>query len=257
MKLKENEICRLEKSAYGLIDAPFLWFQELDRTLRKLSFVPSPFDPCVYLLYKSGSETPSGIIGMHVDDGLCGGDGYFMEQLNKLEKTFSFGSKRSQNFVFTGIEMTQLPDSTIVLSQEKYVTNIEPIHIQSERKVQPELSINAEEKLALRAIIGSLQYAAVSTRPDLSSRLSHLQSAINTATINTLIEANKTLHEAKRHKDTKIKIQTIPIQQLRFLAFSDASFSSPKQPDSHSESIIMATHSNITQNYSCPVNAIS
>ena len=113
MKLKENEICRLEKSAYGLIDAPFLWFQELDRTLRKLSFVPSPFDPCVYLLYKSGSETPSGIIGMHVDDGLCGGDGYFMEQLNKLEKTFSFGSKRSQNFVFTGIEMTQLPDSTI------------------------------------------------------------------------------------------------------------------------------------------------
>ena len=66
MKLKENEICRLEKSAYGLIDAPFLWFQELDRTLRKLSFVPSPFDPCVYLLCKSGSETPSGIIGMSV-----------------------------------------------------------------------------------------------------------------------------------------------------------------------------------------------
>ena len=116
MKLKENEICRLEKSAYGLIDVPFLWLQELDRTLRKLSFVPSPFDPCVYLLYKNDSETPSGIIGMHVDDGLCGGDEYFMEQLNKLEKTFSFGSKRSQNFVFTGIEMTQLPDSTIVLS---------------------------------------------------------------------------------------------------------------------------------------------
>ena len=257
MKLKENEICRLEKSAYGLIDAPFLWFQELDRTLRKLSFVPSPFDPCVYLLYKKGSDTPSGVIGMHVDDGLCGGDEYFAEKLTELEKVFSFGSKKCQNFVFTGIEMTHLPDKTIVLSQEKYVTKIEPIHIQSDRKLQPELPINAEEKLALRAIIGSLQYAAVNTRPDLSSRLSHLQSAINTATITTLIEANKTLHEAKRHKDTKIKIQPISIQQLRFLAFSDASFSSPKQPDSHSGSIIMATHSNITQNYSCPVNAIS
>ncbi|CAL1146079.1 unnamed protein product [Cladocopium goreaui] len=257
MRLKENEICRLEKSAYGLIDAPFLWFKELDRILRQLSFVPSPFDPCVYLLYKENTRTPSGVIGMHVDDGLCGGDEYFEEQLAKLEAVFPFGSKKSQNFVFTGIEMTQQHDRSIILSQEKYVTKIEPIHINNERKQQPDLPISAEEKLELRGIIGSLQYAAVNTRPDLSSRLSHLQSAINTATISTLTEANKTLHEAKRHKDTKIKIQPIDIKQLRFLAFSDASFSSPKQPDSHSGSIIMATHSNITQNYTCPVNAIS
>ena len=257
MRLKENEICRLEKSAYGLIDAPFLWFKELDRVLRQLSFVPSPFDPCVYLLYKENSKTPSGVIGMHVDDGLCGGDEYFAEQLAKLEAVFPFGSKKYQNFVFTGVEMIQQHDKSIILSQEKYVTKIEPIHIKSERKQQIDLNINAEEKLELRAIIGSLQYAAVNTRPDLSSRLSHLQSAINTATISTLIEANKTLHEAKRHKDTKIKIQPIDIKQLRFLAFSDASFSSPKQPDSHSGSIIMATHSNITQNYTCPVNATS
>ena len=200
MRLKENEICRLEKSAYGLIDAPFLWFKELDRILRQLSFVPSPFDPCVYLLYKENSKTPSGVIGMHVDDGLCGGDGYFSEQVAKLEAVFPFGSKKSQSFVFTGIEMTQQCDKSIILSQEKNVTKIEPIHIKSERKQQLDLNINAEEKLELRAIIGSLQYAAVNTRPDISSRLSHLQSAINTATISTLIEANKTLHEAKRQQ---------------------------------------------------------
>ena len=29
MKLKDDEICKLDKSAYGLIDAPFLWFQTL------------------------------------------------------------------------------------------------------------------------------------------------------------------------------------------------------------------------------------
>ena len=49
MGLKQNEVCRLVKSAYGLIDAPFLWFTELDKTLRSLNFVPSPFDPCLYL----------------------------------------------------------------------------------------------------------------------------------------------------------------------------------------------------------------
>ena len=56
-----------------------------------------------------------------------------------------------------------------------------------------------------------------------------LQSAIDKATSGTLIEANKILHEAKRHKEANIRIQPIEYNQIRFLAFSNASFSSPKQ----------------------------
>ena len=87
------------------------------------------------------------------------------------------------------------------------------------------MPVTDAEKLSLRAIIGSLQYAAVNTRPDLSSRLSHLQSVINSAPVSTLIEANKVLHEAKRHKETAIEIQSIPFEQVRFITFSDASLS--------------------------------
>jgi hypothetical protein len=257
MNLKEREVCRLEKSAYGLIDAPYLWFKELDRVLRQLSFIPSPFDPCVYLLYKEGSDRPSGVIGMHVDDGLCGGDSFFDEQLSKLETIFPFGAKKSQSFTFTGIEMCQLPNKTIILSQEKYITKIEPIHIKPDRKEMLESKINEDERLGLRALIGSLQYASVNTRPDLASRLSNLQSAINTATISTLTEANKVLHNAKKHKDVTVKIQPIDFQKIRFLAFSDASFSSKKQPDSHTGMIIMTTHADIAKNHQCPVNPIS
>jgi hypothetical protein len=122
MKLSSSEICKLSKSAYGLIDAPFLWFQELDKALRELSFKPSPFDPTVYLLYPEGATQPAGIIGVHVDDGLCGGDEFFMKQLAKLEERYPFGSKKNQSFVFTGIEMNQNADYSIRLSQEKYVT---------------------------------------------------------------------------------------------------------------------------------------
>ena len=93
MGLQKNQVCKLEKFAYGLIDSPYLWHKELDKTLRELSFRPSPFDPCVYLLYKPGESRPSGILGMHVGDGLCGGDKYFEEQVRKLEAKFPFGSK--------------------------------------------------------------------------------------------------------------------------------------------------------------------
>ena len=257
MGLQQNEVCRLEKSAYGLIDAPYLWYKELDKTLRELSFRPSPFDPCVYLLYKPGASRPSGILGMHVDDGLCGGDQFFEEQISKLESKFPFGAKKSQSFTFTGIEMQQLPNHNIILSQEKYITKIEPIHIEPKRRAREDLPVTEAEKLSLRAIIGSLQYAAANTRPDLASRLSHLQSAINSAKVSTLTEANKILHEAKRHKDTTIKIQSIPFDQLRFIAFSDASFSSAKQPDSHTGMMIMATHADIAKNFQCSVSPIS
>jgi hypothetical protein len=194
---------------------------------------------------------------MHVDDGLCGGDKFFEEQISKLESKFPLKAKKSQSFTFTGIEMQQLPNHNIILSQEKYITKIEPVHIEPKRRAQEDLPVTDAEKLSLRAIIGSLQYAAVNTRPDLASRLSHLQSAINSAKISTLIEANKILHEAKRHKDTTIKIQSIPFEQLRFIAFSDASFSSAKQPDSHTGMMIMATHADIAKNFQCPVSPIS
>ena len=257
MGLKENEVCRLEKSAYGLIDAPYLWFKELDKSLRSLGFIPAPFDPCVYVLYAPNSSKPSGILGVHVDDGLCGGDDFFQKQIQKLEEKFPFGSKKSQSFTFTGIDMLQLPDKSIRLSQEKYVSKIEPIHVAPERKYSPEEKVTENERLALRGIIGSLQYASVHTRPDLSSRLSFIQSQINSATINTLNEANKILHEAKRHKQTSITIKPISLDKLRFLAFSDASFTSKKQPDSHTGMIIMATHADISKHCTCPVSPIS
>ena len=111
--------------------------------------------------------------------------------------------------------------------------------------------------MALRGLIGSLQYASVHTRPDLASRLSFLQSDNNTAKVSTLIDANKTLHEAKRHADASITIQPIACTDLRFLASSDASFASRKNPDSHTGCIIMRTHKEIGNNTTCVVNPVS
>ena len=50
MNLKPEEICRLSKSAYGLIDAPYLWLQALREELLRLEFEQSPFCPCTFIL---------------------------------------------------------------------------------------------------------------------------------------------------------------------------------------------------------------
>ena len=257
LNMSPHELCKLNKSAYGLVDAPYLWYKALLTELEKLGFIQSPFDPCVFVLKRPNSNKISGVLGVHVDDGLCGGDEFFSQQIHRLSQKYPFGAQKSSQFVFTGIELSQRGDKGIIMSQSKYVREIQPIHIDANRKTDTTLKINDSERHALRGLIGSLQYAAVNTRPDLSSQLSFLQSAINQATIETLIQANRTLHEAKRHHDVSITIHPVSTQDVRFLVFSDASFASKKAPDSHAGSIILTTHKDITQNVTCPVSPIS
>ena len=256
LNLKPDEILRLLKGAYGRVDAPYLWFMELRKALLELNFVQAPFDPCVFILPNPKDGNPEGIIGVHVDDGLCGGSKYFQEQLAKLEKKFPFGSKKQHAFTFTGLKLTQGVDHSITVDQTQYVKDIMPITVSKERRAQIEAPITESERQSLRALIGSLSYAAINSRPDLGSRLSWLQSSINKAVVGTLLEANKVLHEAKLFADTFIKVQAIPVKDIRFVAFSDASFASAKNPDSHQGMIIMAAHKDIGENKSSPISPL-
>lgn len=122
MKLKDNEVCQLVKGAYGLIDAPYLWYKTLQAELLSLGFIASPFDPCVFLLWCPESQKPQGILGIHVDDGLCGGNEKFHEAITQLEKKYPFGSRKLGKFTFTGIDLHQNSDVTIQLC-ESYQTN--------------------------------------------------------------------------------------------------------------------------------------
>ena len=85
--------------------------------------------------------------------------------------------------------------------------------------MQEDQMVTEEERHHLRGLVGSLRYAAVHTRPDVSSALSHLQSQINQAKVSTLVTANKVLHSAKKHSDVSIKIQPIPLKDLIYCIF--------------------------------------
>jgi predicted metal-binding protein len=74
--------------------------------------------------------------------------------------------------------------------------------------------------------------------------------------VGTLIEGNKILHEAKMNADVTIKFQPIPVEDIRIIAFSDASFASAKVPDSHQGMLVMAGHKNISTNQNSPVNPL-
>ena len=114
--------------------------------LTKLHFVPAPFDPCTYVLRHPETKELAGILGIHVDDGIFGGDSFFHHQISKLEKKYPFGSKKSRSFTFTGIDLHQNPNGSIDLSQTKYINSIPAIALSSERRAQNTSPVTERER---------------------------------------------------------------------------------------------------------------
>ena len=50
LNLGPEDVLRLRKAVYGLINAPLRWHQRLSRALRQSGFVPLQMDPCIWIL---------------------------------------------------------------------------------------------------------------------------------------------------------------------------------------------------------------
>ncbi len=63
VKGKENQVCKLHRSIYGLKQSPRCWNHTLDEHLKQLGFQQTPSDPCLYISIESAM-----IIAVYVDD---------------------------------------------------------------------------------------------------------------------------------------------------------------------------------------------
>ena len=65
---------KMKKSAYGLYDAPLLWFEEAASRLLKRQCPPHPLDKCCFMRTNSKTGQPNVMLILHVDDMLLTGD---------------------------------------------------------------------------------------------------------------------------------------------------------------------------------------
>ena len=258
LNLGPEDQCGLEGGAYGRIDAPYLWYGSFKETLENLGFVVCPLDGCVFSLISKGTNgkpVVHGVLGIHVDDGIGGGDNVFMETIEKLREKYSFGAYNIGEFDFCGIHYRQWRDGSIEMNQQKYVEKIDPIQVDRHRRKTPQAPVSELERQHLRQLCGSLQYAATQTRPDICAKVGILQSTIPRACIEDLLEANRVLFEAKKHP---VSLVVVPIEESRvaFVAFSDASFETKKGMSSRQGTIIFTTDARMAQNQLaviCPI----
>jgi len=66
LNLTTDQVCSLVGNAYGRVDAPLLFYQELTRQLKKLGFEIHPLEPCIFQLvsYNDNQRVLHGVIGV-------------------------------------------------------------------------------------------------------------------------------------------------------------------------------------------------
>ena len=174
---KENLVCLLHKSLYGLKQSARCWNEELDSTLKKMKFRQSSFDPCIYVKSEEGSIF---IIAVYVDDMIFGGEDE--ETISKMKKVVAkkfdvedmgelhhfLGVKISQNLHYIWIGQPAYTKALLKrFSMENSNAVDTPFNV-STKLVKTQESENLCDKTKYQSAIGSLLFLSNRTRPDLS-----------------------------------------------------------------------------------------
>ena len=217
-----GKIWKLKKTVYGLNDAARAWYLTVKRVLLHLGLVICKLDPALFFWYKN--EMLSGIICIHVDDFIWAGTQEFkVTIMNNLEKHFKVGSTACGQFHYLGVSITQQSDS-IMVTQRKYVQEVQEIELESDRAKQRQDELNSEEKQKMQATIGQLNWLSTQTRPDIAFDVCDLCSRINCATVDDILSLNRVIRKLKS-RDVNMNFSKLTdLGALSVQCYSDASF---------------------------------
>ena len=182
---REDLVCRLKKSIYGLKQSPRCWNTALDSHLKKMGFVQASSDPCIYRA-SSGKE-PFLLLGVYVDDiVLATKTSARLEEVKKaLAQKFDIKDMGKLHH-FLGMKIIQdeatgkvwigQPAYTESLLQRFGMEMAKPVAtpVDTSTKLMKTLADDeCFDQRQYQSAIGSLLYLSVATRPDIAFAVSN------------------------------------------------------------------------------------
>ena len=180
---KENLVCKLRKSIYGLKQSSRMWNKTLEEFFTSEDFIQSEADPCVYVNTKNGVLT---VIAVYVDDLiiLSEAEERMVEVKAMLSERFRMKDMGELHYCL-GINVIQR-DGQILLSQKQFVLKkLKQFRLENVNVVATPADCNVRlqkddgiskpvDKELYQSMVGSLLYLSVSTRPDISQAVGNV-----------------------------------------------------------------------------------
>lgn len=187
---KENWVCKLSKSLYGLKQSPRQWYKRFDRFMKDQKYKRSKYDHCVYL--RKLQDSSYIYLLLYVDDMLIAAKSQMeIDRLKaQLSKEFEMKDLGEAKKII-GMEIIRdRKRGKLWLSQKQYLEKVlqrfdmsegtKPVstplapHFKLSNQLSPTTKEEREymAKVPYANAVGSLMYAMVRTRPDISQAVS-------------------------------------------------------------------------------------
>ena len=230
----ENLVCKLKKSIYGLKQSPRCWNQAFRKLMESLDFKQCQADPRIFI---KGSEADKlTIIAVYVDDLIIITS--TEEEMNQikvsLNKHFKMKDMGSLHFCL-GVHIKQSEEG-LQLCQKRYIEKLlQRYGLQDANAVSTPVDLNVKlvaddghskpvDKVRYQSMVGSLLYAAVATRPDISQAVRVLSKFNSAPTEAHLAAAKRVLRYLKGTMN--LSLQYKQTENSDIVGFSDADWAS-------------------------------
>lgn len=244
-----TKVCKLLKGLYGLKQAGREWNHKLDEILKKIGFVRSRHDPCVYVLKNKSDYV---LLAVFVDDIVVSGSSekivYQVKQ--QIALNIEVVDKGPVDY-FLGMEINvDKSKKQIQIHQKQFIQNLlENYNMANCRKVSTPLDPGQKFEKCLgcenckkvneksyQSLIGSLLYLSMSTRPDISYAVNKL-SQFNTSPHPEHLSAAKHI---LRYLQSTINLRLTYSKSNKILeGFSDADWAGNFDRKSHTGNVFI------------------
>lgn len=226
---KEEYVCRLNRSIYGLRQSARCWHRRLNEALSKRGFKPSGADPCLFVRTVGTTRV---FLLVYVDDMLIGSTNEFEVKrlFDSLKEEFELtclGEVRH----FLGMEV-QRKDGVYGVRLQNYIGKLLlKYRMEQARNAKPPMEPGFlktedtgeafEDPTEYRSLVGGLLYLAVNARPDIAACAAILGRKFSAPEEADWTAAKRVLRYLKATADYCLKLGGDPDQALIGYADSD------------------------------------
>ncbi|CAI7785960.1 unnamed protein product, partial [Closterium sp. NIES-54] len=239
-----GRVCKLLKSLYAQKQSPLLWYRALDGVLLGAGWKKSQVNEALY--FKAGDDGVTCWVLVYVDDLLAASSSPAMlkELKELLEAAFEL-REISPVVKYLGLEIVRdMPARKLWLHQQGYANKLRRRFIDEEQggrlpktpvlvDAYAELTFDDDEAQGreeeeYRQKVGSLQFAATTTRPDIAFACSKLGSGLTVRSDQHWREVDRCLAYLADTRDTALEFGGGP-ESLELIGYVDADDAGDKQ----------------------------
>jgi hypothetical protein len=204
-------VLKLRRALYGLKQASREWHNDINKYLMSLGWAATQKDPCLYI--KKTSTNNLMLLGLFVDDisASVHPNDYVEWEYTKymLKIKYDITDMGELNHVLgmTITQNTNKNESKMNISQSSFMndkltefnfkqsrTTTTPEEIQSQKQMNDSSSpLDAQNQTQYRNIVGSLMYASLTTRPDITHAVNVLSRSNSNPSEASMIKAKRVL----------------------------------------------------------------